>query len=140
MKTMIIALGLSLLLGMLSTQEGITQTPVTDVGAGIQREALWAKEKGILSKINSTFSRQHSERIDDSNEVQNTQKNIIFIVKTTVDVSIQIRIHEVDVKHQRKNNMNIKNFFSFKGKNTIQRLKSLQIPSDTEYEEIYNLK
>jgi hypothetical protein len=28
------------------------QTPVTDVGAGIQREALWTEEKGILSKIN----------------------------------------------------------------------------------------
>jgi len=29
-----------------------SQTPVTDVGAGIQREALWTQEKGILSKIN----------------------------------------------------------------------------------------
>ncbi|QGY47778.1 hypothetical protein GM418_30180 [Maribellus comscasis] len=28
------------------------QTPVTDVGAGIQREALWVQEEGILSKIN----------------------------------------------------------------------------------------
>lgn len=28
------------------------QTPVTDVGAGIQREALWDQEKGILSEIN----------------------------------------------------------------------------------------
>lgn len=28
------------------------QTPVTDVGAGIQREALWTQEKNILSKIN----------------------------------------------------------------------------------------
>ena len=28
------------------------QTPVTDVGAGIQREALWTEEEGILSKIN----------------------------------------------------------------------------------------
>lgn len=28
------------------------QTPVTDVGAGIQREALWTQEEGILSKIN----------------------------------------------------------------------------------------
>lgn len=28
------------------------QTPVTDVGAGIQREALWEQEKGILSEIN----------------------------------------------------------------------------------------
>jgi hypothetical protein len=29
-----------------------SQTPVTDVGAGIQREALWSEEKDILSKIN----------------------------------------------------------------------------------------
>lgn len=29
-----------------------TTVPVTDVGAGIQREALWTQEKGILSKIN----------------------------------------------------------------------------------------
>jgi len=28
------------------------QAPVTDVGAGIQREALWDQEKGILSEIN----------------------------------------------------------------------------------------
>ncbi|MCT4648448.1 MAG: hypothetical protein N4A74_25905 [Carboxylicivirga sp.] len=28
------------------------QAPVTDVGAGIQREALWTQEKGILSKMN----------------------------------------------------------------------------------------
>ena len=28
------------------------QTPVTDVGAGIQREALWMQEKDILTKIN----------------------------------------------------------------------------------------
>jgi hypothetical protein len=28
------------------------QAPVTDVGAGIQREALWTQEKDILSKIN----------------------------------------------------------------------------------------
>ena len=28
------------------------QTPVTDVGAGIQREALWDQEKNILSEIN----------------------------------------------------------------------------------------
>ncbi|WP_430817209.1 hypothetical protein [Carboxylicivirga sp. RSCT41] len=27
------------------------QAPVTDVGAGIQRQALWAAEKGILSKM-----------------------------------------------------------------------------------------
>jgi len=28
------------------------QTPVTDVGAGIQREVLWSQEKNILSQIN----------------------------------------------------------------------------------------
>ena len=28
------------------------QTPVTDIGAGIQREALWLQEESILSKIN----------------------------------------------------------------------------------------
>ncbi len=33
-------------------QQAIAQAAVTDVGAGIQREALWTKEKGILSKIN----------------------------------------------------------------------------------------
>lgn len=29
-----------------------TAAPVSDVGAGIQREALWQQEKGILSEIN----------------------------------------------------------------------------------------
>lgn len=52
MKTMIIALGLTLLFGIFTPQQGSAQTPVTDVGAGIQREALWKTEKGILSKIN----------------------------------------------------------------------------------------
>ena len=33
-------------------KQAFSQTPVTDVGAGIQREALWTEEKGILSKIN----------------------------------------------------------------------------------------
>ena len=28
------------------------QAPVTDIGAGIQREALWTQEKEILSNIN----------------------------------------------------------------------------------------
>ena len=39
---------------MLAVSAGTTtaQTPVTDVGAGIQREALWTQEEGILSKIN----------------------------------------------------------------------------------------
>ena len=31
---------------------GQTAAPVSDVGAGIQREALWEQEKGILSEIN----------------------------------------------------------------------------------------
>ncbi|MCW0481371.1 hypothetical protein [Gaoshiqia sediminis] len=33
-------------------KQAFSQAPVTDVGAGIQREALWTEEKGILSKIN----------------------------------------------------------------------------------------
>jgi len=33
-------------------QSAKAQAPVSDVGAGIQREALWSQEKGILSKIN----------------------------------------------------------------------------------------
>jgi hypothetical protein len=44
-----------ILLLILLTQSFLTsnaQTPVTDVGAGIQREALWTQEEGILSKIN----------------------------------------------------------------------------------------
>ena len=36
----------------LLTMKGFGQAPVTDVGAGIQREALWTQEKDILSKIN----------------------------------------------------------------------------------------
>ena len=36
----------------LITKTGLAQAPVTDVGAGIQREALWEQEKGILSEIN----------------------------------------------------------------------------------------
>ncbi|WP_159523559.1 hypothetical protein [Sunxiuqinia indica] len=39
------------LLGIFQKQ-AVSQAPVTDVGAGIQREALWTEEKGILSKIN----------------------------------------------------------------------------------------
>ena len=41
-----------LLLFVLSTGQMFAQAPVTDVGAGIQREALWTQEKGILSKMN----------------------------------------------------------------------------------------
>ena len=43
------------------------QTPVTDVGAGIQREALWTQEQGILSKINKksgSGNRVYRDRID----------------------------------------------------------------------------
>lgn len=43
---------LMLLLLSLSGRKTMAQTPVTDVGAGIQREALWVEEEGILSKIN----------------------------------------------------------------------------------------
>jgi hypothetical protein len=39
-------------LSLLPTNTTFAQTPVTDVGAGIQREALWDQEKGILSEIN----------------------------------------------------------------------------------------
>ena len=37
---------------ILPTCKTFAQAPVTDVGAGIQREALWDQEKGILSEIN----------------------------------------------------------------------------------------
>ncbi len=37
---------------ILPTNTTFAQAPVTDVGAGIQREALWDQEKGILSEIN----------------------------------------------------------------------------------------
>src|SRR5690554_6938597 len=50
MKTFFIS---AILLGIFfNSQKGLAQTPVSDVGAGIQREALWTQEKGILSKIN----------------------------------------------------------------------------------------
>ena len=52
MKTTIKILVLILLLAGTQIQPAKAQTPVTDVGAGIQREALWQTEKGILSKIN----------------------------------------------------------------------------------------
>lgn len=42
----------TILLCSLITSTGYAQAPVTDVGAGIQREALWEQEKGILSEIN----------------------------------------------------------------------------------------
>ncbi len=40
-----------IILVLLSTK-GYSQAPVTDIGAGIQREALWSQEKEILSNIN----------------------------------------------------------------------------------------
>jgi len=50
MKTIILSV---FLLGIFfKPQKVLAQTPVSDVGAGIQREALWTQEKGILSKIN----------------------------------------------------------------------------------------
>ncbi|BAX82379.1 MAG: hypothetical protein ACERIH_11520 [Labilibaculum antarcticum] len=52
MKTKLIVLGVLLLLMGIRSQKAIAQAAVTDVGAGIQREALWTKEKSILSKIN----------------------------------------------------------------------------------------
>lgn len=52
MKTKLIVLGVLVLLMGSSLQHALAQAAVTDVGAGIQREALWNMEKGILSKIN----------------------------------------------------------------------------------------
>uniref|UniRef100_UPI003216A551 hypothetical protein n=1 Tax=uncultured Draconibacterium sp. TaxID=1573823 RepID=UPI003216A551 len=50
MKNLIIFIFIVILAAAASTVQA--QTPVTDVGAGIQREALWTQEEGILSKIN----------------------------------------------------------------------------------------
>jgi hypothetical protein len=52
MKTTILILTTILFLTGISIKTVQSQTPVTDVGAGIQREALWESEKGILTKIN----------------------------------------------------------------------------------------
>ncbi|MBN1337684.1 MAG: hypothetical protein JXA03_00075, partial [Bacteroidales bacterium] len=52
MKTTIKNLMIILLLSGTCLNQSKGQTPVTDVGAGIQREALWLQEEGILSKIN----------------------------------------------------------------------------------------
>jgi hypothetical protein len=52
MKTTITILTIILLLTGIYLNPSKAQTPVTDVGAGIQREALWVEEEGILSKIN----------------------------------------------------------------------------------------
>jgi hypothetical protein len=51
-KTTFLIIGLLSLIWMINPQNTFAQTPVTDVGAGIQREALWEQEKGILSEIN----------------------------------------------------------------------------------------
>jgi len=51
-KTTILIVVLFSLISLTSIQNTFAQTPVTDVGAGIQREALWEQEKGILSEIN----------------------------------------------------------------------------------------
>ncbi|WP_297097122.1 hypothetical protein [uncultured Draconibacterium sp.] len=50
MKNLIVFILIVILAVAASTSKA--QTPVTDVGAGIQREALWTQEEGILSKIN----------------------------------------------------------------------------------------
>lgn len=52
MKTTIISTVLLITFLFSGMERAIAQTPVTDVGAGIQREALWKQEKGILAKIN----------------------------------------------------------------------------------------
>jgi hypothetical protein len=52
MKRTILILTAFLILSVSSIKQTTAQAPVTDVGAGIQREALWETEKGILSKIN----------------------------------------------------------------------------------------
>jgi len=50
-KSMFLALAAIMLITCLPLSTR-AQAPVTDVGAGIQREALWEQEKGILSEIN----------------------------------------------------------------------------------------
>lgn len=52
MKQLICVLTIGLIISGFSATRSHGQTPVTDVGAGIQREALWIQEEGILSKIN----------------------------------------------------------------------------------------
>lgn len=52
MKKIILILAIILSATGIFTKPCLAQTPVTDLGAGIQREALWETEKGILSKIN----------------------------------------------------------------------------------------
>ena len=52
MKTTILIMATLLLSTGIFLKPATAQAPVTDVGAGIQREALWTTEKGILAKIN----------------------------------------------------------------------------------------
>ncbi len=51
-KTTILGIVLLALICTIYPKYTTAQTPVTDVGAGIQRESLWEQEKGILSEIN----------------------------------------------------------------------------------------
>ncbi|WP_299578018.1 hypothetical protein [uncultured Sunxiuqinia sp.] len=51
-KSLFLALVVLMLTHCLTVDNARAQAPVTDVGAGIQREALWDQEKGILSEIN----------------------------------------------------------------------------------------
>lgn len=51
-KTTFLIIGLFSLIGLTGIQNTFAQAPVTDVGAGVQREALWEQEKGILTDIN----------------------------------------------------------------------------------------
>jgi archaellum component FlaC len=52
MKTTIKIIIIIMVATVIQQKTAKAQTPVTDVGAGIQREALWVAEEGILSKIN----------------------------------------------------------------------------------------
>jgi hypothetical protein len=51
-RSVLTALLITTIIAFLPQNTLQAQTPVTDVGAGIQREALWTQEKGILSKLN----------------------------------------------------------------------------------------
>ena len=51
-KATFLIIGIIALLSIFIPKNTTAQTPVTDVGAGIQRESLWEQEKGILSEIN----------------------------------------------------------------------------------------
>jgi hypothetical protein len=51
-KFLLIAFFLMLSIFIVKPSKAQTPMPVVDAGAGIQREALWTVEKGILAKIN----------------------------------------------------------------------------------------